>query len=56
VYALQFQPSGSILATGGSDKQVHLWEITNSGQARKFASLTGSASAINSIDFDNEGV
>lgn len=53
-YTLQFQPSGSILATGGSDKQVHLWEITNSGQPRKYASLSGSVSAINCIDFDNE--
>ncbi|CAF0868683.1 unnamed protein product [Adineta steineri] len=55
VYALQFQPSGSILATGCSDKMVHLWEITSTGQQYKYCSLQGSHGAINALDFDNEG-
>jgi len=56
VYALQFQPSGSILATGCSDKMIHLWEISSNGQYNKYCSLHGSQGAINAIDFDNEGV
>ena len=56
MYSLQFQPSGSILATGCSDKMVHLWEISASGQHRKYCSLQGSHGAINALDFDNEGV
>ncbi|CAF4624038.1 unnamed protein product, partial [Rotaria sp. Silwood2] len=55
VYALQFQPSGSILATGCSDKMIHLWEISLTGQQRKYCSLQGSHGAINALDFDNEG-
>ncbi|CAF4332014.1 unnamed protein product [Rotaria socialis] len=55
VYALQFQPSGSILATGCSDKMVHLWEISSIGQQEKYCSLQGSQGAINALDFDNEG-
>ncbi len=35
---------------------VHLWEISSSGQPRKYCSLQGSLGAINAIDFDNEGV
>ncbi|CAF0785653.1 unnamed protein product [Rotaria sordida] len=55
VYALQFQPSGSILATGCSDKMIHLWEISSTGQQSKYCSLQGSHGAINALDFDNEG-
>ncbi|CAF0827576.1 unnamed protein product [Rotaria sp. Silwood1] len=55
VYALQFQPSGSILATGCSDKMIHLWEISSTGQQHKYCSLQGSHGAINALDFDNEG-
>ncbi|UJR27539.1 hypothetical protein I4U23_008821 [Adineta vaga] len=55
VYALGFQPSGSLLATGCSDKMVHLWEITSTGQQHKYCSLNGSHGAINTLDFDNEG-
>lgn len=35
---------------------VHLWEISSSGQHRKYFSLQGSHGAINALDFDNEGV
>lgn len=56
VYTLQFQPSGSLLATGGSDKMVHLWEISSSGHPRRYTSLSGSHGSINALDFDNEGV
>ncbi|CAF1168435.1 unnamed protein product [Rotaria sordida] len=55
VYTMLFQPSGSILATGCSDKMVHLWEIPSVGQPYKYCSLHGSHGAINALDFDNEG-
>ncbi|CAF1165549.1 unnamed protein product [Adineta steineri] len=55
VYTLLFQPSGSILATGCSDKMIYLWEIASSGQPYKYCTLHGSHGAINALDFDNEG-
>ncbi|CAF2172752.1 unnamed protein product [Rotaria magnacalcarata] len=55
VYTLLFQPSGSILATGCSDKMVHLWDVSSAGQPYKYGSLGGSLGAINALDFDNEG-
>ncbi|CAF2686194.1 unnamed protein product [Rotaria sp. Silwood2] len=55
VYTLLFQPSGSLLATGCSDKMVHLWELPSLGQPYKYCSLYGSHGAINALDFDNEG-
>ncbi|CAF0731003.1 unnamed protein product, partial [Didymodactylos carnosus] len=55
VYAVQFHPSGSLMATGGSDRIINLWEITSTGQQRKYCSLAGSSGAINAIDFDSEG-
>ncbi|CAF1575256.1 unnamed protein product [Rotaria sp. Silwood1] len=55
VYTLLFQPSGTLLATGGSDKMVHLWELPSTGQPFKYCSLYGSHGAINALDFDNEG-
>ena len=53
---MQFQPSGSLLATGCSDKMIHLWEISSTGHPRRYATLQGSAGAINTLDFDNESV
>jgi hypothetical protein len=35
---------------------IHLWEISSAGQPYKYCSLYGSHGAINSLDFDNEGV
>ena len=27
LHAIQFHPSGSLMATGGSDRKIHIWEI-----------------------------
>ena len=35
---------------------MHLWEISSTGQPRRYCSLQGSNGAINAVDFDNEGV
>ena len=45
-----------MLATGCSDKMIHLWRISPSGQPTKYCSLVSSHGAINALDFDNEGV
>lgn len=55
VYAMQFQPGGSLLATGSSDKYIHLWEVAANGHAYPHGSLQGSHGAINTLDFDTEG-
>lgn len=56
VYSLQFQPFGSLLATGSSDKVIRLWEISSTGHQHKYCTLSGSDGSINAIDFANEGV
>lgn len=45
-----------MLATGGSDKYIRLWEIPTNGHAYPNGVLQGSPGAINALDFDNEGV
>lgn len=53
---MQFQPGGSLLATGSSDKYIHLWEVPANGHAYPHGFLQGSHGAINTLDFDTEGV
>ncbi|CAF0892422.1 unnamed protein product, partial [Didymodactylos carnosus] len=55
IYAIQFHPSGTLLATGGSDRKIHLWESPNNGQVQQMCVLTGSNATITAIDFDTDG-
>ncbi|WP_433058781.1 Hsp70 family protein [Dactylosporangium sp. CS-033363] len=52
IRAVAFNPQGSLLASGGADRQILLW----TGQAGVVASrLTGSAGAVNAVAFDRDG-
>nr|XP_056705918.1 autophagy-related protein 16-1 isoform X1 [Euleptes europaea] len=54
VNAVQFSPGSRLLATGGLDRRVKLWEVF--GDKCEFkGSLSGSNAGITSIEFDSAG-
>ncbi|XP_068136799.1 autophagy-related protein 16-1 isoform X4 [Hyperolius riggenbachi] len=54
VNAVRFSPGSRLLATGGMDRRVKLWEIIADKCEAKGA-LTGSNAGITSIEFDSAG-
>ncbi|XP_078522147.1 autophagy-related protein 16-1 isoform X1 [Lissotriton helveticus] len=54
VNAVRFSPSSRLLATGGMDRRVKLWEVVRDKCEMKGA-LTGSNAGITSIEFDSSG-
>ncbi|XP_030253996.1 autophagy-related protein 16-1 isoform X2 [Sparus aurata] len=54
VNAVRFSPGSRLLATGGMDRRVKLWEVVG-GRCEPKGALTGSNAGITSIDFDSAG-
>ncbi|XP_061916828.1 autophagy-related protein 16-1 isoform X1 [Entelurus aequoreus] len=54
VNAVKFSPGSRLLATGGMDRRVKLWEVV-SGRCEPKGALTGSNAGITSIEFDSAG-
>ncbi|XP_036393053.1 autophagy-related protein 16-like isoform X2 [Megalops cyprinoides] len=54
VNAVCFSPGSRLLATGGMDRRVKLWEVV-SGRCEQKGALTGSNAGITSIEFDSTG-
>ncbi|XP_065136442.1 autophagy-related protein 16-1 isoform X5 [Paramisgurnus dabryanus] len=54
VNAVRFSPGSRLLATGGMDRRVKLWEVI-SGHCEPKGALTGSNAGITSIEFDSAG-
>uniref|UniRef100_A0A3Q2XJN9 ATG16 autophagy related 16-like 1 (S. cerevisiae) n=1 Tax=Hippocampus comes TaxID=109280 RepID=A0A3Q2XJN9_HIPCM len=54
VNAVRFSPGSRVLATGGMDRRVKLWEVA-SGRCEPKGALTGSNAGITSIEFDSAG-
>uniref|UniRef100_A0A4X2M751 Autophagy-related protein 16-1 n=1 Tax=Vombatus ursinus TaxID=29139 RepID=A0A4X2M751_VOMUR len=54
VNAVQFSPGSRLLATGGMDRRVRLWEVFGDKCEAK-GSLSGSNAGITSIEFDSAG-
>ncbi|XP_051522211.1 autophagy-related protein 16-1-like isoform X2 [Myxocyprinus asiaticus] len=54
VNAVRFGPGSRLLATGGMDRRVKLWEVI-SGRCEPKGALTGSNAGITSIEFDSAG-
>nr|XP_061811879.1 autophagy-related protein 16-1-like isoform X1 [Nerophis lumbriciformis] len=54
VNAVRFGPGSRLLATGGTDRRVKLWEVI-SGRCEPKGALTGSNAGITSIEFDSAG-
>ncbi|KAM8769719.1 autophagy-related protein 16-1 isoform 6-T6 [Acanthopagrus schlegelii] len=55
VNAVRFSPGSRLLATGGMDRRVKLWEVVAEGRCEPKGALTGSNAGITSIDFDSAG-
>ncbi|XP_063162970.1 autophagy-related protein 16-1 isoform X3 [Candoia aspera] len=54
VNAVQFSPGSRLLATGGLDRRVKIWEVF--GDSCEFkAALSGSNAGITSVEFDSAG-
>ncbi|XP_068561559.1 autophagy-related protein 16-1 isoform X5 [Cebidichthys violaceus] len=54
VNAVRFSPGSRLLATGGMDRKVKLWEVV-AGRCEPKGALTGSNAGITSIEFDSAG-
>ncbi|CAL8363300.1 unnamed protein product [Merluccius merluccius] len=54
VNAVRFSPGSRLVATGGMDRRVKLWEVV-SGRCEPKGALTGSNAGITSIEFDGAG-
>ncbi|XP_072749090.1 autophagy-related protein 16-1-like isoform X7 [Anoplolepis gracilipes] len=54
VYAVKWSPTDRILATGGADRKVKLWNITKDTSESK-GILVGSNAGVMSVDFDSTG-
>ncbi|XP_052104661.1 autophagy-related protein 16-1-like isoform X1 [Mytilus californianus] len=53
VNAIKWSPSGTLFATGGSDRKIKLWEISG-GKCQSKGILTGSNQGIMALDFGIE--
>ncbi|XP_045433589.1 protein Atg16l2 isoform X2 [Pipistrellus kuhlii] len=54
VNAVCFSSNGSLLATGGADHLIHLWNVVG-GRLKANQTLGGAGSSITSVDFDPSG-
>ncbi|CAK6449005.1 unnamed protein product [Pipistrellus nathusii] len=54
VNAVCFSSNGSLLATGGADHLIHLWNVVG-GRLKANQTLEGAGSSITSVDFDPSG-
>nr|XP_019599939.1 PREDICTED: autophagy-related protein 16-2 isoform X2 [Rhinolophus sinicus] len=54
VNAVHFGPNSSLLATGGADRLIHLWNVVG-GHLEANHTLEGAGGSITSVDFDPSG-
>ncbi|XP_052568322.1 protein Atg16l2 isoform X3 [Peromyscus californicus insignis] len=54
VNAVCFGPNSSLLATGGADRLIHLWNVVG-GRLEANQTLEGAGGSITSVDFDPSG-
>ncbi|KAL9892445.1 autophagy-related 16 isoform 4-T4 [Glossina fuscipes fuscipes] len=53
-HAVRWSPIERVLATGGADRKVKLWDVGKASPEPR-AVLSGSSAGINSVDFDSTG-
>ena len=54
VNAIKWSPHGTMVATGGADRKIKLWDVSK-GVAENKGALTNSNGAVMSLDFDAAG-
>lgn len=54
VHAIRYSPIKHVLATGGDDRKINLWDLRKA-KLKPSATFVGSNAAINSIEFDSSG-
>lgn len=54
VYAVKWSPTDRLVATGGADRKVKLWDVSKSIVESK-GTLVGSNAGVMSVDFDSTG-
>ncbi|XP_007939161.2 protein Atg16l2 [Orycteropus afer afer] len=54
INAVRFGPNSSLLATGGADRLIHLWNVVG-GRLEANQTLEGAGGSITSVDFDPSG-
>ena len=52
VYSVSFSPDGQVLASGGLDKTIKLWDV---GSRREIATLKGHSDVVYSVSFSPDG-
>jgi WD40 repeat protein len=56
VRAISVSPDGSLIATGGQDRFVRLWQLHSSGELAKPLTYIAHAATVNKLQFDHRGV
>ncbi|XP_045496823.1 autophagy-related protein 16-1 isoform X2 [Colias croceus] len=55
VNAVKWSPTDRIVATGGADRKVKLWDVSKLGTCENRGTLVGSNAGVMSVDFDSTG-
>ncbi|XP_063827416.1 autophagy-related protein 16-1 isoform X2 [Ostrinia nubilalis] len=55
VNAVKWSPTDRMVATGGTDRKVKLWDVSKLGLVENKGTLVGSNKGVMSVDFDSSG-
>ncbi|KAL0832082.1 hypothetical protein ABMA28_001568 [Loxostege sticticalis] len=55
VNAVKWSPTDRMVATGGTDRKVKLWDLSKMGLVENRGTLVGSNKGVMSVDFDSSG-
>ncbi|CAH0399165.1 unnamed protein product [Chilo suppressalis] len=55
VHSVKWSPTDRLVATGGADRKVKLWDVSKLGVVENKGTLVGSNAGVMSVDFDSTG-